>query len=129
MADRVGVGAGSGGAGGRRAAAGGGGTVTGSGGTVTGSGGTVTVTGGGGTGAGTELVIGSVGSVTVGRVSVGSCGTLWPEAVAVQKPSTAIVAKTAPRQIKWSRRNVSSPSRRMPLLQRTCGEVGYVRTV
>ena len=93
MADRVGVGAGSGGAGGRRAAAGGGGTVTG-------SGGTVTATGGGGTGAGTESVIGSVGSVTVGRVSVGSPGVLWPEAVAVQKPSTAIAAQSAPRQIK-----------------------------
>ena len=68
--------------------------------TLTGSGGTVTVTGGGGTGAGTEIVIGSVGSVTVGRLSVGSRGGLWPEAVAVQKPSTAITAQSAPRQIK-----------------------------
>lgn len=100
MADCVGAGAGSGGAGGRRAAAGGGGRVTG-------GGGTVTVTGGGGTGAGTDSVIGSVGSVTVGRVSVGSCRALWPEAVAVQKPSTAIAAKSPPRQIKWSRRKVS----------------------
>ena len=64
---------------------------------VTGGGGTAT--GGGGTGAGTETVIGSVGSVTVGRVSVGSRGALLPEAVAVQKPSTAITAKSAPRQI------------------------------
>ena len=72
----------------------------------------MTVTGGGGTGAGTDSVIGSVGSVTVGsvtvgRVSVGSCRALWPEAVAVQKPSTAIAAKSPPRQIKWSRRKVS----------------------
>ena len=56
---------------------------------------------------GTVTVIGRVGNVTVGRVRVGTCRPLWPEAAAaVQKPSTAIVAKNAPRQIDRSRRSV-----------------------
>jgi hypothetical protein len=75
---------------------------------------------------GRVTVIGTVGNVTVGRVS---CRPLFPEAAAVQNPSTATVAKSAPRQINRSRRSVSPPIRRTPLLQRTCGEVGYAWTV
>jgi mono/diheme cytochrome c family protein len=52
-------------------------------------------------------VIGSVGSVTVGKVTVGSPGPLCPEALAVQKPSAPTVTKVAPRETKWSRRSVS----------------------
>jgi hypothetical protein len=58
---------------------------------------------------GTVTVTGRVGNVTVGRVRVVSWRPLWPEAAAVQKPSAAIVAKSAPRQIEWSRRSVSPP--------------------
>ena len=82
--------------------------MTGGGGTWIGGGGTG-AGGAGGTGIGTVTVTGRVGSVTVGRVSVSCPGPPWPEAAAVQKPSTAIAAKSAPRQIKWSRRSVFTP--------------------
>jgi hypothetical protein len=83
---------------------GGGGSWTGGGGSWTGGGGGRGAGGGGGTGVGTLTVMGRVGNVTVGRVS---CRPLWPEAAAaVQKPSTAIAAKNAPRQIDRSRRSV-----------------------